>query len=293
MISYIAVFIFGAIIGSFLNVCIYRIPRGLSLVLPCSKCPSCGDSIRFYDNIPIISYILLKGRCRICNSRIPIRYFVVELLNAVLYVVTLYRFGYHSVWTLLFYFIFLSSLIVITFIDFEFQIIPDKITLPWIPLSLIFGSTILPDPFSRIDLLGFKASIVGIFLGGGLYYAIAILGKAVFKKDAMGGGDIKLMAMVGGVLGWKGVLLTTFIGSFFGSIIGIFLILMKRTRRQSSTKGPENVTLSLSKGDKERDFRVRGREWDTKIPFGPYLAFGAFVSIFMGQEILLWYLYGG
>jgi len=262
IILYIAVFLFGLIIGSFLNVCIYRIPRSISIILPSSRCPSCNTPIYFYDNIPIISYILLRGRCRYCKEKISLIYPFIEFLNGALYISVLWRLGPLFSWHLLVYFAFLSSLVVITFIDLEHQIIPDGITIPGILLALMFGSTILPDPFSRHDLLGFKASIIGIFLGGGLYYVIAILGKAVFRKDAMGGGDIKLMAMVGGILGWKGVLLTTFIGSLLGSIIGIFFIVIK------------------------------GREWGMKIPFGPYLSLGASISLLLGEEILRWYLTG-
>lgn len=259
---YTAVFLLGSVIGSFLNVCVYRIPRNISIILPSSRCPSCNNPIYFYDNIPIISYILLRGRCRYCKEKISLKYPFIEFLNGALYINALWRFGSPLSWFLLVYFAFLSSLIVITFIDLEYQIIPDGITIPGILLALIFGSTILPDPFSRSDLLGFKTSIIGILLGGGLYYAIAVSGKAVFKKEAMGGGDIKLMAMVGGILGWKGVLLTTFIGSLLGSLIGISLILIK------------------------------GKEWGIKIPFGPYLSLGAFLSLLLGEEILRWYLAG-
>jgi leader peptidase (prepilin peptidase)/N-methyltransferase len=254
---------FGSIVGSFLNVCIHRIPRGLSIVFPSSRCPSCDESIRFYDNIPIISYILLKRRCRACRTRISIRYPFVELLNAVLYVFVIYRFGTYSVLSVLVYFIFLSSLIIITFIDLDYQIIPDRITLPGIPLAVIAGSTVLTDPFLRYDLLGFKSSIAGFLCGGAGFYIIAILGRAVFKKDAMGGGDIKMMAMVGGLLGWKSVILTTFLGSLIGSVIGVALIATK------------------------------GRKAGSKIPFGPYLAIGSVVSLFWGQEIFMWYLYSG
>lgn len=263
IILYIAVFLFGSVMGSFLNVCIYRIPRGLSIIIPSSRCPSCNNPIKLYDNIPILSYVLLGGRCRLCKERISFKYPVVEFLNAILYVLILWRFGSQFSWFLLVYFVFLSSLIVIAFIDIGYQIIPNGITLPGIPLALIFGSTLLPDPFSRVDLLGFNASITGILLGGGLFYAVGVVGKAVFKKDAMGGGDIKMMAMVGGLLGWKGVILTTFLGSFFGSIIGIILI------------------------------RTKGKEWGSKIPFGPYLSFGAILSLLMGQELLMWYLNEG
>jgi leader peptidase (prepilin peptidase)/N-methyltransferase len=257
---YIFVFLFGSIIGSFLNVCIYRIPRGLSIVFPSSKCPSCNNPIKPRDNIPILSYLLLKGKCRICHTGIPFRYPLVELINALLYVMVLMRFGPHFSWFLIVYFVLVSSLVVITFIDLDFQIIPNSITLPGIPLALILGSMLLPDPFARTEPMGFKASAVGVLFGGGLFYGIGILGSLVFKKEAMGGGDIKMMSMLGGVLGWKGIILTTFISSLVGSLVGISLI--------------------ISKGGKV----------STKIPFGPYLALGALFSLFLGQEILIWFL---
>lgn len=257
---YLFVFVLGAIIGSFLNVCIYRMPRDESIVKPASRCTSCGKPVRFYDNIPILSYIFLLGRCRYCKTSLSLRYPLIELLNAVLYVLILAKVGIASPWVLLTYFVFVSALVVIVFIDIDYQIIPDSITLPGIPLAIILGSTILPDPFARDELLGFKASLIGFLAGGGFFYLVAVLGRAAFKKDAMGGGDIKMMAMVGGLLGWKGVFLTTFMGSLFGSIIGVSLILLK------------------------------GREWGSKIPFGPYLALGALLSLFCGQEIIRWYL---
>jgi len=269
MITYIIVFIFGSIIGSFLNVCIYRIPRDLSVVFPSSSCPSCGRPIRFYDNIPIISYLLLMGKCRACKAKISARYPLVEFLNGIFYAFAMYRFGSDSLWTVLIYFIFLSSLVVITFIDIDFQIIPDAITLPGIPIALLLGSTVLPDPFQGFDYfqqfqpLGFKSSLIGMISGGGFFYLVAVLGRALLKKDAMGGGDIKMMAMVGGLMGWKAVILTTFMASLFGSVIGISLIALK------------------------------GRKWGSKIPFGPYLALGAVISLFRGQELLMWYLYSG
>jgi leader peptidase (prepilin peptidase)/N-methyltransferase len=260
MIEYIFVFLFGLVVGSFLNVCIYRIPKGLSIVRPASLCPSCGKPVKLYDNIPVLGYIFLKGRCRSCNAGISARYPLVELLNAILYVVVLQRFGFESVSVLMVFCIFISALIVITFIDIDYQIIPDRISIPGIPLGLLLGSTLLPDPFLRSELLGFKASFIGFLCGGLGFYLIAVLGKLVFRKDAMGGGDIKLMGMIGGFLGWKGVIFTAFLGSLFGSVIGIALIAWK------------------------------GRKWGAQIPFGPYLALGAVASLFWGQEILSWYL---
>jgi len=175
MIIYTIVFLFGTVIGSFLNVCIYRIPREMSIIFPSSRCTSCDSPIRFYDNIPIISYLMLLGRCRSCRARIPLRYPLVEFLNGLLYVLALQRFGDSSILSVLVLFTFLSSLVVITFIDIDFQIIPDSITLPGIPIALLFGSTILPNPFQgfgyfqSFEPLGFMSSILGLLSGGGIF----------------------------------------------------------------------------------------------------------------------------
>lgn len=253
IIPYIIFFIFGSAIGSFLNVCIYRLPRNLSIISPSSRCPSCNIPIKPYDNIPILSYIFLGGRCRVCKAGISFRYPLVESLNALFYVLVLWRFGFGL--PTIVYCIFCSALIVITFIDLDFQIIPDRITLPGILIGLITGSFLMPDPFMRYSLLGIKASIIGFLAGGGLFYAIAFL-----SRGGMGGGDIKMMAMVGSLMGWKSVLLTTFLGSLSGAVLGIFLMIAK------------------------------GKGRKTKIPFGPFLALGTLITLFYGQEILYWYL---
>lgn len=257
MIMYIITFIFGLIVGSFLNVCIYRIPRKISVILPSSRCPSCNTPIKAWDNIPIFSYFLLGGRCRFCKTKISLRYPFIEFLNGLFYVFVVWKFGIG--WHTLIYFAFLSSLIVITFIDVDFQIIPDIITIPWIPFGILAGSFLLPDPFLQYSILGFKKSVLGASSGFLIFYLIALSGYTIFKKEALGGGDIKMMAMVGAVSGWKGVLFTTFFGSLAGTVIGIILILL------------------------------RGNPKDTKISFGPFLAFGAVITVFLGQKILLYY----
>lgn len=252
-ILYIIVFLFGSVVGSFLNVCIYRMPRGESIIMPSSRCPSCNTPIKIWDNIPILSYVMLGGRCRSCKVKISLRYPLIEAMNALFYVALLWRFwiGWHT----FLYFVLASALIVITFIDLDFQIIPDSITLPGILIGLIAGSLILPDPFSRWSLLGYKASISGALTGFVLFYIVAVL-----SRGGMGGGDIKMMAMVGALMGWKSVLLTTFLGSLLGSVWGISLMV----------------------------FKGKGRK--TKIPFGPFLAAGVIITLFSGQEILYWYL---
>jgi len=247
------VFLLGSLIGSFLNVCIYRLPRSLSVIFPSSRCPSCNIPIKAYDNIPLLSFLLLGGRCRYCKARISLRYPLVEALNALMYVVVLWRFGFG--WHMPVIFSFCSAMIVITFIDLDFQIIPDSITLPGIPVGLIAASLVLPDPFDRSSILGFNGAIIGLFIGGATFYAIAVL-----SRGGMGGGDIKMMAMVGSFMGWKSALLTTFAGSLLGSCVGIFLMVAK------------------------------GKGRKTKVPFGPFLAAGALISLFYGQEILSLYL---
>jgi leader peptidase (prepilin peptidase)/N-methyltransferase len=253
MSLYLIVASVGLLIGSFLNVCIYRIPRGLSIVFPSSHCTSCSTPIHPWDNIPVLSYLILGGKCRKCSAGISFRYPLVEALNAVLYCAVLWRFGFG--WSSLFYAVLVSSLIVITFIDIDFQIIPDRITLTGIPLGLVAGSLFLPDPFLRADFLGFTSSFIGFLAGGGFFYLVAVL-----SRGGMGGGDIKMMAMVGALMGWKAVLLTTFIGSLTGSVIGIFLMV----------------------------FKGKGRK--AKVPFGPFLALGTLATLFFAQEIMLWYL---
>ena len=247
------VFIFGSLIGSFLNVCIYRIPRGESIIIPSSHCTSCNTPIKVWDNIPVFSYIMLAGKCRSCGAKISFRYPLVEAINALLYAALLWRFGIG--WHTLFYFALSSAMIVITFIDLDFQIIPDSRPLPGILIGLIAGALILPDPFMRWSPLGYKASIIGVAAGFGLFYAVAVL-----SRGGMGGGDIKMMAMVGAIMGWKTVLLTTFLGSLLGSVWGLFLMVAK------------------------------GKGRKTKVPFGPFLAAGTIISLFSGQEILYWYL---
>jgi len=253
MIAYLIVFLFGLVVGSFLNVCIYRIPRNKSIIWPSSRCPNCNSTIRAIDNIPVVSYILLRGRCRDCSKPISVRYPVVEALNGIFYVILLWRYGL-STGTVV-YMAFFSALIVITFIDLDFQIIPDVITIPGTLISFLLAVFIVIDPFTGQMPIGFRQSLTGLLLGFGLYYAIAVL-----SKGGMGGGDVKMMAMVGALTGWKGVLFTTFFGSLAGSIVGIALMI----------------------------FRGKGRK--SRIPFGPFLAFGSALYILAGKEIIYFYL---
>lgn len=270
MYIYLIIFIFGLVFGSFMNVVIYRLPRGLSIIRPASRCPDCGNAIKPCDNIPVLSFLILKGRCRYCGTRISLRYPTVEFLNGILWVICVYRFGLSL--SVLPVFFLISSMIVITFIDLEHLIIPDHITIPGTLIGLAL-SPFMVDPFFRIETLGINTSLIGATVGVLLFLGIAFFGRMLFKKEALGGGDIKLMAMVGAFTGWKGVIVTTFIGSLIGSIVGIFIILRRKKREGvSNSRGP-----------------VIELDSETVIPFGPYLSIGAILSILMGQEI--WSLY--
>jgi leader peptidase (prepilin peptidase)/N-methyltransferase len=259
----ILIIVFGLVVGSFLNVCIHRLPREQSIVSPPSACPACGTKIKPWDNIPLISYfILLRGKCRSCGAPISLRYPLVEAANAVLYYLTLVQFGFG--WHLPLLMLFTSAMLVIIFIDIDFQIIPDVITLPGMPVGVLAAAFLLPDPFltfrtpagtAVFEIVGIVNSLIGLVTGFGLFYLIAVL-----SKGGMGGGDVKMMGMVGAFIGWKGVLLTTLLGSLAGALVGVTLMVLNKAGRK------------------------------TKIPFGPYLAFGALVSLYFGTPILRWYL---
>ncbi len=245
---YVAVAIFGLCVGSFLNVCIYRIPdESKSINRPSrSICLSCCYSLKFYDNIPILSYIQLKGRCRQCQAPISWRYPLVEMLTGLGALSIFLKSG--LTFETLIYFIFIACLIVITFIDLDHRIIPDVITLPGIPVFLVMA----PD-------VTLKDSLIGLLIGGGSLWAVAFIYKLVTGKDGMGGGDIKLLAMMGVLIGWQGVLFTIFLSSATGAITGLLVILVQ--------KG--NLKLA--------------------VPFGPFLAIGAIVYIFVGPQVIYWY----
>ncbi|MGD8834148.1 MAG: prepilin peptidase [Desulfobacteraceae bacterium] len=239
----------GMCIGSFLNVCIYRIPNGSSIVRPPSSCPVCNASIKWFDNIPVVSYILLRGRCRGCKTRISIRYPIVEMLTGLFAVITWMEFGLSL--SALIYFFFITILLVITFIDIDHRIIPDIISLPCIPLGFAL-SFVLPS-ITWID------SLLGIALGGGSLLAIA-WGYQLFRgKEGMGGGDIKLLAMIGAFLGWKGVLFTIMASSFTGTAVGIIMMIRA------------------------------GGGMKMALPFGPFLAIGAILYLFVGPQTISWY----
>ena len=245
------VFIFGLAVGSFLNVCIYRLPLKKSIIFPASHCPKCGNKIRTYDNIPILSYILLRGKCRFCKEQISIIYPAVELLSGLIFL-SLYL--WHGLsWEFASKLFLFTSLMVIFFIDLKHQLIPDVITLPGIAAGLIFS--LLSKSPSFLD------SLIGIISGGGLFYLVALAGDKIFKKESMGGGDIKLAAMLGAFLGWQKILLVFFLASFLGALAGIIFLILSPKLRENRL-----------------------------IPFGPFLAIATAICIFFGNRLVELYL---
>jgi len=249
-INVVLIFILGLIVGSFSNVCIYRIPRNESIVYPASHCPKCHSNISPKDNIPLLSYILLKGRCRNCKSKISIQYPIVELLTGLIYLIIYLIYGL-SIQTLI-YIILSSALIIIAFIDLNEQIVPDVISLP----GIVIGSIIS----SFVTYISFINSALGILAGGGIILTIGLAGSVIFKKEAMGGGDVKLVAMIGAFLGWRYIIISLFLGFFLGALAGIILILSK-------IKSREDV-----------------------IPFGPFIVLGSLITLLWGEKIISWYI---
>ena len=266
----VLVCIFGTCVGSFLNVCIWRLPRNKSIVTPRSFCPHCQTPIRGYDNIPLISYLVLKRKCKNCGKRISPRYFIVELLTGMIFALFYfnYRLGNFPLGELFIYLLLASALIAVTFIDFAHKIIPDRITYPGIVVGLLASLIVKHQaPFilshiPRVDSL--IDSSLGLLAGGGILWAIAIL-----SRGGMGGGDIKLGAMIGAFLGWQPTLLTLLLAFFVGAIVGIILMLLK---------------LFTSKS-----LKAAWRKRKEFIPFGPYLALATLVIILKGQAIMGWY----
>jgi leader peptidase (prepilin peptidase)/N-methyltransferase len=239
-------FVLGAIVGSFLNVCIYRIPRDASIVRPGSRCPACAAPILFYDNIPLISYIVLRGRCRKCGQTIPIRYPLVELITAALFLVFYRVLGLSP--ELPVSLVFASLLIVISFIDLDHLIIPDILSLGGLLLGVLLS--FFRSSFTYADSLG------GVLVGAGLLFAIAKSYELIRKREGLGGGDIKLLGMIGAFCGIEGVVFSLVSGSLLGTLTGLPLILIK------------------------------GEGMKYALPFGPFLSLGALFYAIAGSELI-------
>lgn len=239
----------GSVFGSFLNVCIYRLPRNISIVFPPSFCPNCKKNIPFYFNIPILGYLMIKGKCKFCDAKISPRYPFVEAITGVFAIFCFYTWDFYIA---IVHFLFISSLIVITFIDIDFQIIPDIISLPAIAISILLSIFL----FDRTIIETLLATIIG----GGIFWIIGKSYELIAKKEGLGGGDVKLMAFFGAYLGIKSIFFIIFVSSLLGTIYGLSLIAFK------------------------------GKKTSHAIPFGPFLSFGALLYLFFGDKIITWYL---
>lgn len=241
--------LFGLVIGSFLNVCIHRIPRGLSVVHPPSRCGACGTTLRWYHNVPVVSWVVLGGRCGFCGARVSMQYPLVELVTGLVFALVAWL---TPVGLLLVARLVLACLLLVLFaIDFEHYLLPNVLTLPGIVVGFLFALVGPP---------GWKASLAGIVLGGGLLYGLAAGYYALRKEEGLGMGDVKMLAMIGAFLGWQAVLLTLVLSSLAGAVIGLGMMLV-------TERGGMKYAL----------------------PFGTFLALGAGVAMLAGDGIITWY----
>jgi len=258
----VIVFLFGLAVGSFANVVIRRLPKGESIVLPRSYCPACGKPIAPRDNIPLLSYFLLRGKCRNCRKAISPRYPLVEGLMALLFVAVFLLASARGEGIILFpfYWYFAFTMVVLSLIDFEHFILPDVLTYPLLAAGFLLAA-LCPG---RLGPGGIGPellrALIGAAVGGGSLWLIGLFGKAAFRKEAMGLGDVKLMAAVGAWHGWGMALFAVFLGALAAAIVGLTLIILKKAR------------------------------WGAKLPFGPYLALGSLSTLFFGRTLIDWYL---
>lgn len=243
--------LFGLAVGSFLNVVIYRLPRKMKFLIERSICINCKQQLKWYHNIPVLSYLALRGKCAFCAKTISFRYPLVEIVNTLAFFYFLSHFGLSINFYV--YSLLASVLIVIFFIDLDFQIIPDVINFPLMIIGL--GISFLPDG------IGIKAAVIGLLVGGGSLYLVAILGDILFKKESMGGGDIKMAAMLGAFLGWQKVLFIFISSAFIGLVVSLVIMGFSAKLRQTRM-----------------------------IPFGPFLSLAAMLAIVYGDNIINYYL---
>lgn len=244
-------FALGAAVGSFLNVCIYRMPRNESIIWPPSHCPACKKNIRWFDNIPVLSYLVLRGRCRYCKKDIPWQYPLVELLTALVFLSFFRAFGLR--WELLAYLVFACGLIIATFIDIAHRIIPDEISVGGVVAGLIFSLLLPTLQHTTLHGKSFLFSLAGAAVGGAVIFVMGVIGDFIFKKESVGGGDVKLLAAIGAFLGWQRALMVFFLAPLFGAIVGIIVKIITK---------------------------------DSVIPYGPFLSLAAIITLFWYSKIL-------
>lgn len=253
----------GCMFGSFLNVCIYRLPRNESIVRPRSRCPKCGNSIAWYDNIPIVSWLALGAKCRYCGETISWQYPLVEAITGVLFVCVYWRFGMLAATPV--YMALVASLVLVTFVDLTDWTIPNEVTLPGIPIGIVCALMGMFFPAAGFLVRDVFDALIGVVLGGGILYALDKLTLVLAKKRGMGFGDVKLLAMLGAFLGWKSVFIIIMIGSFIGSVIGVTLLVIHKRMGPQTEGAPQGGHY---------------------LPFGPYLALAGLLYLFFGEWMI-------
>ncbi len=269
---YIVSFAVGAVVGSFLNVCVYRLPAGLSVVTPRSRCPKCESPIQWYDNIPMVSWLVLGAKCRNCKTPISWQYPLVEAITALLFLAVYWQFGLTLATPI--YMLLVASMVLVTFVDLTDWTIPNEVTFPGMPIGIVCSLIAMFYPDSGLFVLGSLEpvfnSLIGLLVGGGVLYLLDKLTMAVLKKRGMGFGDVKLLAMLGAFFGYPGVVLIIMLASFIGSIIGVAMLVIEKGKKRS---------LETEEGEQTGHY----------LPFGPYLALGGVIVCLFGQQIYDWY----
>lgn len=255
-IMYVFAGLIGAVLGSFANVCIWRMPRGESIVRPRSHCPACGRKLAFWENVPILSYLILLGRCRSCKAIISIQYPIVEVICVALSLLAWWHFG-EPLRYFVYLCLFFVPLVIVSGIDLGHMIIPDSISLPGIVVGALVHIFI---DNNGTYLSAALDSAIGIIVGAGSLFIVAYAYEKIKKQEGLGGGDIKLIAMLGAFFGWRAAIFILFVSSFLGSIIGLILMIALR----------KNMKYA--------------------VPFGPFLAAAGMFYLFIGQPFLSWYL---
>ena len=259
--------VLGCMVGSFLNVCIWRLPRNESVVRPRSRCPKCGNAIAWYDNVPIVSWLVLGAKCRNCGTPISWQYPFVEGLTGVLFCCVYWRFGMMAAAPV--YMLLVAGLVLVTFVDLAHWTIPDEVTLPGIPLGIACSLAAMFFPASGLIVQNVFESLIGAALGGGILYLLDKVTVLLAKKRGMGFGDVKLLAMLGAFLGWKSIFFIIMLASMIGSVVGLsMLIIQKRTAPKVAAESENAPT---------------GGHY---LPFGPYLALAGLLYLFFGVWML-------
>ena len=283
----ISAFVLGACVGSFCNVCACRWPAGESVVSPRSRCPKCLNSIAWYDNIPLISWLILGAKCRHCKAPISAQYPIAEALTGLFFLAVYWRFGFVIATPV--YMLFCAGMVIITFQDLADWTIPNQITMPGVPIGIALALVGMSMEGTGLRVTDVFDSIIGALLGGGILFAMDRITVFLLKKPGMGFGDVKLLAMVGAFLGWKGTLGTLVIASMVGSVVGIAMI-MYFNHYGSSEEEENEADAPLENAEEETAAKTASDEEITLeghyLPFGPYLALGAIIYLFVGPEII-------